>query len=128
MAAVVVVSALLALTALLGAVTAAVRGGHLDRNHAVGIKTRHTLHCEQCWSTGHRASLPHLQRAVRVGLVAAAVSGGLALALRGQSWGEGVAMVGAGAGYLALIALTLRSAIVADRAARTVHRPAGSES
>lgn len=126
MAAVIVVSALLALSALLAAVAAAVRGGHLDRNHAVGIKTTHTLHCETCWAAGHRASLPHLQWAVRVGWVAAAVSGGLALALRGQSWGEGVAMSGAGAGCLALIALTLRSAVVADRAARTVHRPAGS--
>jgi len=115
------VTGLLLVSATLGAVAASVRNGHLGRNQVLGIRTKRTLHCDECWAVGHRASVPDLRRALWVGLAAAGVSAALAVSLAGQSWGEGVAMAAAGTGYLAVVTLGVRSATTASRAARRLH-------
>jgi hypothetical protein len=112
---------LLLLSAVLAAMAALVGHGQLGRNDMVGVRTRSTLHCDECWEAGHRACLPSLRRAVVAGSVAGVVCFGLAWVVPEQSRGELVAMILAGSGYVGVVGLVVQSALCASRAARRVH-------
>lgn len=52
----------------------AIRSGSLERNTAIGIRTRATLSSDEAWEAGHREARPYLQATALVGIVGVVVS------------------------------------------------------
>ncbi|WP_432492041.1 SdpI family protein [Kineococcus auxinigenes] len=109
------------LAVLLVVMARAVHSGGLERNSLMGVRTRATTHCDECWRVGHRAAQPGLRRAGWVAAVAAVVGVVLAVVGSGRSWGEVVTLTAFGAGYAGVVAVLLHVTVVAGRAARAVH-------
>ncbi len=112
---------LVVLAVLLVVVARAVHSGGLERNGLMGVRTKATMHCDECWRVGHRAAQPGLRRAGWVAAVAAVVCVGLAAVSSGRSWGEAVTLTAFGLSYAGVVAVLLHATIVAGRAARAVH-------
>ncbi|MEP7763744.1 SdpI family protein [Sanguibacter sp. 25GB23B1] len=89
--------------------------GRLALNHTAGIRTRATKSSDEAWRVGHAAALPVLAPAVPVAVVSVVLAVALQV-LAGGMWGFAVAATG----FVAETLLILRSAWVADRAARLV--------
>lgn len=94
------------------------RGEGLSRNRAVGIRTKATLASDEAWQRGHHAAAPWVLSA---GILSIVMGIG-ALALTLASGEEGPASVVQGvyvaAAFLAVIAVVLLAARVANNAAR----------
>ncbi|WP_432489196.1 SdpI family protein [Kineococcus sp. SYSU DK018] len=112
---------LVVLAVLLGVMASAVHSGGLERNSLMGVRTKATMHCDECWRVGHRAAEPGLRRAGWVAAVAAVVCVVLALLSSGRSWGEAVTLTAFGVSYAGVVAVLLHATVVAGRAARAVH-------
>lgn len=89
--------------------------GRLGLNDLAGIRTRATKSSDAAWRVGHAAALPVLAPAVPVAAVVVVLAVA-AQVLAGGMWGFGIAA----AGFVAEMVIVLRSAWVADRAARLV--------
>lgn len=100
-----------------------IRRETLPLNGWVGIRTSATRHCEECWTVGHRAALPALRLAVVAAVLVAAV---MVVLVLWAPWGTGgvdvVAGIGELVGYGLVLGLVIWGAVVAHRAAQTVHR------
>ncbi|MEU4565113.1 SdpI family protein [Micromonospora sp. NPDC023956] len=115
------------ITALLGllavplvcvGVTRAGANGQLERNGAVGIRTRDTQLSDAAWQAGHAAVLPVVTRTGWVGVVAAVLAVATHVAA-GLPWSVLVAV----AGLTAESVLLAVAAGAAGRAARDTARP-----
>lgn len=102
--------------------------GTLARNPHLGVRTPSTLRSETSWVAGNRAAVrtAPLYLVFNIGTCAALV------ALAAHGWRLVVVFAGSG-GLVALIALSLYTAVIASRAARaaddrTDHRSAASQS
>lgn len=96
---------------------AVVRGG-LDRNGAVGIRTKATQRSDAAWDAGHRSAVPWLWASGLTGLVTG--GGGLVVAVLVAVLDRGSPALLAvpGVGYVAVVALLVRGGLAADAAAR----------
>lgn len=99
-----------------GLVAGAAKRDALRRSSRVGIRTSATLASDQSWTAGHRAAAPWLQKA-------AALAGAMAIvAFAALLWAPAdllaaVSNIAPIVGYGASIAMIVRAAFVADRAA-----------
>jgi len=109
---------LLVLGGLLQASRSAVPSGRLERNSAVGIRTRATLSSDAAWLAGHRAAAGLPLAAALTGHAAGVLTLGTAL-LAGEG-GAALATVLAAAGYLGVVGLVVAAAVAADREARRI--------
>ena len=119
-----VVSAVRGLVVVAGLSVVVARAVHsegLDHNGLMGVRTKATVHCDECWRLAHRAAEPGLRRASWVAAVAAVVCVVLAAVSSGRSWGEAVTVTALGVSYVAVVAVLLHAAVVAGRAARALH-------
>lgn len=98
---------LLVVAVLVAVIASTTRRGSLPRNGAIGLRTPSTQHCDECWDVAHRAALPVLL---------------VALLPLHRDAPDVVAGAVDGTGYVLVLGLTLWAALVADRAARRVHR------
>lgn len=89
--------------------------GRLALNDMAGIRTRATKSSDEAWRIGHAAALPVLAPALPVAVVTVVLAVVLQV-VAGGMWGFAVAA----AGFVVEMAIILRSAWVADRAARLV--------
>ena len=89
--------------------------GRLGPNDVAGIRTRATKASDAAWRAGHGAALPFLAPAVPVAVAVVVLAVTVQL-VGGGTWGVAVAAVG----FAAELGIVLRSAWVADRAARLV--------
>jgi len=103
---------------LLG-VAAMVGGGSLDRNGAVGIRTRATRASDDAWKAGHEAAHGALRATGLLCLGFGVLTALLALVVRGAA-AEAVVVGTAAAGYAALVA----GLVVTSRRANTAARRA----
>lgn len=94
--------------------------GRLGLNDLAGIRTRATKSSDEAWRVGHAAALPVLAPAVPVAVVVVVLAVA-AQVLAGGMWGFAVGA----AGFVAEMVILLRSAWVADRAARLVGHESG---
>lgn len=110
------VAGLVVLALVLLAVYVPSRDGKLDRNGAVGIRTRKTMASEEAWIAGHRASAPWLLRAVFLAAIAAVagIALGVVLGPSPNPWQFFVHFI---ASYGAVVAAVLASARAANTAA-----------
>ncbi len=102
---------LVTLALVLLGTAAAIRGGSLPRNGAVGIRTRATRHCDACWAAGHAAASPGLWHAGIAAGAAAACFVPVAVIAPAA-----VALAVLGAAYALVMGLLIRTAVVAGRA------------
>lgn len=93
-------------------------GGHLERNCALGIRTKATKASDSAWLAGHRAAGPWLQAATLTGYGAAVVSLGSSLVLLTVREQSAVPLVVALTGCVAVVVLLLVSTGKANEAAR----------
>ena len=112
---------LVVLAGLLVVMARAVHSGGLERNGLMGVRTKATMHCDECWRLAHRAAEPGLRRAGWVAAVAAVVCVVLAVVSSGRSWGEAATVTAFGVSYVAVVGVLLHAAVVAGRAARALH-------
>ncbi|WP_165358638.1 SdpI family protein [Haloactinopolyspora alba] len=79
---------LLGLAVVLHSVNRAIVGGNLERNAAVGVRTKVTKSSDVAWHAGHLAAAPSLLAAARTGYVAGAATAVAALvpALTGRPY------------------------------------------
>lgn len=96
-------------------VKSATENGSLDRNSAVGIRTRITTASDAAWRSGHRAAGPWLLSGAFTGYFITFLS--LASAVYGMtSGGVGDAfMLIPGTGFLVLVVILVVAAIIADK-------------
>lgn len=96
-----------------------IRSGTLDRNRAIGLRTRATLASDEAWHAGHRAALPIVQSGTVVGLgvgfLSFAIGIGALVAARPLSVGF---LLLPGIGFVALVILLLIATERASSAAR----------
>lgn len=90
--------------------------GRLDRNRAIGIKTRATLASDDAWKRGHKAGAPWILSSALVALTGAAGSGLLALFLGDSVSNVDIAIVVL-FGFGGVIGTLVTAAVVASRAA-----------
>ena len=97
----------------------AAAAGSLDRNGAVGLRTRHTRATDAAWSAGHAAALPRVRWSVPVA-VCAVVAAIVLLVLGWPEWGIVAGLVG----VLLQVAVRAARLRVSDslRAPRAGHR------
>ncbi len=100
-------------------------GGKHGVNPALGIRTSATMHCEECWNTGHRTAAAPLHRM----LLPVALLGLAALpaALLESVIGPAPAWIAVIAGWVWALAAVFVAMRAANAAARELH-PAGSPS
>jgi hypothetical protein len=89
--------------------------GHLERNGAIGIRTRHTRASDEAWRAGHSAALPVVRYVVHVA-VAAVLAAVVAAVLGGPVAAVVVGLAGMGV-QVAVLVLGARRANEAARAA-----------
>lgn len=104
------------LALVLHATAQAIRTGSLPRSGAIGVRTRATQHCDDCWTLAHAAAEPALRHAGTAAGAAAGVVVPLALLAP-----EAAVLAAAGLGYALVVALAVRSAVLANRATRRHH-------
>lgn len=111
--------ALITLSALIHGIRQLTSGGRVDRNSAVGIRTRATQASDSAWAAGHLAAGPWLLATALTGYAA----GLLAIVLAGiaqTAGGSGVtAFIIASAGLASVVVLLLISTSHANVAARS---------
>ncbi|MFI6823259.1 SdpI family protein [Micromonospora sp. NPDC050187] len=100
------------------AVTRAGATGRLERNGAVGIRTRDTQVSDAAWQAGHAAALPMVTRTVWVAVVAVVLAVATHVAA-GVPWAVLVGM----AGLTVESVLLVLAAGAAGRAARATAQP-----
>lgn len=102
-----------------------IHNGTLTRNYFVGIRTAATLRSDAAWSAGHQAAEPLTRLTARVAAVTGIATLVLALSLRVAGVADSVAVtttfVAVVVGHLVILCLSIWSAVVANRAARTHH-------
>jgi SdpI/YhfL family protein len=111
---------LLVISGVTQVIRAQAANGDLERNAAMGIRTRATMSSDAAWRAGHRAAVPWLHAATISGCAAAAVSivsSALLLATADESAGP---MVVALLGWVAVLTILLVAVREADSAARSV--------
>lgn len=92
--------------------------GGLERNSLVGIKTKVTKSSDRAWDAGHRAALPWLSVAARVGYTVAALTVVIAVVQLATGAGHDIFLVVPGAGYVACIVILLIGTSRANEAGR----------
>lgn len=111
------VGSLLVLGLVLLGLAGMVRAGILDRNRAVGIRTRATKASDQAWTVGHRAALGAIRGTGAFCLGSGVVAGALALVVPGPL-GSRLTLWAVGAGFFGLavgLVLMVRRAHAAAR-------------
>lgn len=103
------------MTALIIAQSSRVVKGRLQRNQYFGIRTPSTMRSDQAWVAGHRAAL----RLAPLYLLTTAATCVALFAVAVHAWRTLVVLVGIG-GLAAITALSIYTAVIASRAARSV--------
>ncbi len=94
--------------------------GELDRNSALGIRTRATKASDEAWHDGHRAAGPWLRASMIAGYAFALAACVVAVALLTAGRQSGAPMVIAFLGYVVVVALLGVATVKANAAARPV--------
>ncbi|MBA8826962.1 hypothetical protein FHX42_004346 [Saccharopolyspora lacisalsi] len=92
--------------------------GGLERNSLVGIKTKVTKSSDRAWDAGHRAALPWLSVAARVGYAVALLTVVVAVVQLVTGVGQDIFLAVPGAGYVACVVILLIGTRKANEAGR----------
>jgi len=110
------------LSGVLHVVTTQASKRSLDRNSAIGIRTKATQLSDSAWLAGHRAARPWIQVTAITGYDAATTAIILSLASMAAKRESPVALIVSLAGYVAVITLLIVATGKANTAARaTAH-------
>ena len=96
--------------------------GRLDRNSAIGIRTKATRSSDAAWLAGHRAAGPWLLVTAITGYVAGLTAIVIAVTLMATEGDNLAVMIVPLAGFVAVIALLITAASKADSSAINQHR------
>lgn len=107
------------------AVNGTVERGSSGINPALGIRTAATMHCEECWSTGHRAAAAPLRR-MRLPVALLGLAALPAALLEAVIW-LAPAWIAVIAGWIWAMAAVSAALRAANAAARELH-PSSSPS
>ena len=113
---------LLCMSGMLHLVRNATVNGHLDRNSAIGIRTKATQRSDTAWSAGHRAAAPWILVTALTGYAGGLTALVLSVALLATDAQSPVALAIALAGYGVVIVLLVVSTGKANTAARAAAR------
>lgn len=93
--------------------------GKLDRNSAIGIRTKATRSSEYAWLAGHRAAGPWLLATAITGYVAGLTAIVIAVTLMANGGDNQAVMVIPLAGFVVVVALLITAASKANSSARS---------
>ncbi len=108
---------LIVLSALLHLVRNQAANGQIERNSAIGIRTKQTQRSDDAWLAGHRAASPWLLGTAITGYAAGVMALCVSLAMLASDKTGPAPAVTALAGFVAVISLLILSTIKANAAA-----------
>ncbi|MCX5069002.1 SdpI family protein [Micromonospora lupini] len=109
---------LLILSGVLHFVMAQTRNGRLDRNAAVGIRTKATMSTEVAWHAGHRAAAPWLLGAAIAGYGSGILAVVISLGIGTAENRTPAPIIIALSGYVVVLVVMLIAVSEANRSAR----------
>ncbi|MFJ8540773.1 SdpI family protein [Streptomyces sp. NPDC093586] len=97
--------------------------GRIQRNSAVGIRTKATMSSDGAWRTGHASAAPMLTVTFLTAYATGAISLAISLALTLNDAENPAVVIVPLAGLVVVLALLTAAAVKANSAARAVGRP-----
>ncbi|MFE9252042.1 SdpI family protein [Streptomyces sp. NPDC007088] len=113
---------LLTLGAVIHYMKSQVASGSIQRNSAIGIRTKATMSSDRAWQAGHTSAAPMLTVTFLTAYATGAVSLALGLAFTLSDTVNATVIIVPSAGLAGVLALITAAAIKANAAARAVGR------
>nr|WP_272923896.1 SdpI family protein [Streptomyces sp. SID3343] len=110
---------LITLGAVIHYVKKQVASGSIQRNSAIGIRTKATMSSDNAWEAGHAAAAPLLTATYLTAYAAGAITAAITVAAKLSDIEKPAAIAIPVAGIAAVLALLSVSAVKANSAART---------